>query len=224
MTVQGDILKQINIPIYVVFIAQILQSALIFSLAIFVGLLLTKKVDFHLPVLEAFVELKDYVKVIKEISGISILLGILSALAIYLTDYLFSLLGTTISTHKVIAPMWQTLAASFYGGIAEEVLLRLFLMTLLVWIGTKIANQTVPSQSVVITSIIIAAVIFGLGHLPITAALTSVTPLIILRAVVLNGIGGVVFGWLYWKKGLESAIIAHFFADIFLLTVLPLLI
>jgi hypothetical protein len=31
---------------------------------------------------------------------------------------------------------------------------------------------------------------------------------------VLNGIGGIVFGWLYWRNGLESAMTAHFSADI----------
>jgi hypothetical protein len=32
----------------------------------------------------------------------------------------------------------------------------------------------------------------------------------------LNGVLGVAFGRLYWKKGLESAMIAHFSADIVL--------
>jgi membrane protease YdiL (CAAX protease family) len=45
----------------------------------------------------------------------------------------------------------------------------------------------------------------------------------VLRAIVLNGIGGLVFGWLYWKKGLEYAIAAHFIADIVLLAILPAL-
>ncbi|MCA9910883.1 MAG: CPBP family intramembrane metalloprotease, partial [Anaerolineae bacterium] len=31
--------------------------------------------------------------------------------------------------------------------------------------------------------------------------------------LVLNGVGGVVFGWLYWRYGLEWAMIAHFAAD-----------
>jgi len=50
------------------------------------------------------------------------------------------------------------------------------------------------------------------------------TPLVVVRAIILNGIGGVVFGWLFWKKGIESAIIAHFETDIFLLTLLPILV
>lgn len=73
------------------------------------------------------------------------------------------------------------------------------------------------------TAIVISTVLFGLGHLPVTAALTVITPLVVARAIVLNGIGGLVFGWLYWKKGLEYSIVAHFAADIVLLAVLPAL-
>ena len=34
------------------------------------------------------------------------------------------------------------------------------------------------------------------------------------RALLLNGIGGVTFGWLYWKQGLEAAMVAHFTANV----------
>lgn len=64
-------------------------------------------------------------------------------------------------------------------------------------------------------------VIFGLGHLPATALLTTITPIVIFRAILLNGIGGIVFGWLYWKKGIEAAMMAHFTTDLVLLVVLP---
>jgi membrane protease YdiL (CAAX protease family) len=43
---------------------------------------------------------------------------------------------------------------------------------------------------------------------------SKLNPLVITRAIVLNGGGGLAFGWLYWKQGLESAMIAHFSADI----------
>ncbi|MBU7029500.1 MAG: CPBP family intramembrane metalloprotease, partial [Theionarchaea archaeon] len=64
---------------------------------------------------------------------------------------------------------------------------------------------------------ILAAVIFGLGHLPTAIAIgIPLTALFVTRTVVLNGIGGVAFGWLYWKQGLESAMMAHFTVDIVL--------
>lgn len=96
-------------------------------------------------------------------------------------------------------------------------------MTFFIWIATKLFKQSVPSKINIMVSIFLAAVIFGLGHLPITASLTTITPIVVSRAIFLNGIGGIVFGWLFWKKGLEAAIIAHFTTDVFLLTLLPLL-
>jgi membrane protease YdiL (CAAX protease family) len=151
------------------------------------------------------------------------MLGVATAVAIYLLDMLFTFWGAALSTHQNLAPVWQKLLAAVYGGVSEEILMRLFLMTLLVWIGMKVFRQKQPHKAGIIVSIFLAAIIFGLGHLPITAALTDLTPIIVLRAVVLNGVGGIVFGWLFWKKGLESAMIAHFTTDIFLLTLLPLL-
>ena len=71
---------------------------------------------------------------------------------------------------------------------------------------------------------LLAAVLFGIGHLPGTAAIgLSLDSLVITRALVLNGLGGVVFGWLYWTRGLESAILAHFSADVVLHAVVPLI-
>ncbi|WP_054636078.1 CPBP family intramembrane metalloprotease [Thalassobacillus sp. C254] len=37
----------------------------------------------------------------------------------------------------------------------------------------------------------------------------EMTAVVFLRMMLLNGAGGLVFGWLFWKKGLETAITAH---------------
>jgi membrane protease YdiL (CAAX protease family) len=34
------------------------------------------------------------------------------------------------------------------------------------------------------------------------------------RILVLNGVAGTLFGYLYWRKGLEAAMIAHGAADL----------
>ena len=53
-------------------------------------------------------------------------------------------------------------------------------------------------------------------------ARAPLTTLIIIRAVVLNGLLGLAFGYLYWKRGLESAMVAHFSADLLLHVALAL--
>ena len=129
--------------------------------------------------------------------------------------------GSPISTLQ--PPAWQGLLASAYGGIVEELLLRLGLMTLLVWVGVRLTRSEIARPVVVWAAIVTSALLFGAGHLPTTATLLPLTPLVITRALLLNGVGGIVFGWLYWKRGLLAAMLAHFSADIVLHVVVPVL-
>jgi membrane protease YdiL (CAAX protease family) len=207
----------------IVLIAQLIQTLVIFSVAIFIGLLLYKREGFNLPLLEGWLEGKEVKNYLKSILGISIGLGVLSGVIIVLLSFLFTPVSSIFQNASISVPIWKAFLACFYGGIGEEILLRLFLMTLIVWIIFKIkkTEDGKPTAWGIWLAIIVSAVIFGLGHLPITSTITSITPLIIVRAVLLNGIGGIIFGWLYWKKGLESAMISHFSADIVLQLIFP---
>jgi len=71
-----------------------------------------------------------------------------------------------------------------------------------------------PSAAAFWAANLLAAILFGLGHLPATAALVPLSKIVVLRAVVLNGFAGIIFGYLYWKRGLESAMVAHFSCDL----------
>ena len=117
--------------------------------------------------------------------------------------------------------MVEGLLASFYGGIAEELQLRLFLMTLLVWMLT-FAGRHRPRAPLFWMAIVIAAIAFGAGHLPAAEKIWGLDAIVVVRTVLLNAIGGVVFGWLYWKRGIEMAMLGHFSADIVLHVIAPL--
>jgi len=229
ITIQGELLQDLPVPLYVLLAAQFIQSIVLFAVAIIVGLHLAKKVGLGLPILEGWLEGREVKSYLKSILGISIGLGILAGILIIGLDYLFSLAGVTINVAQegqVNLPAWHGFLASFYGGINEEILLRLFLMTLLVWIFFKIkkTEDGKPTKVGIWLAIILAAVIFGVGHLPTVFAITTPTPLLIVRTIILNCAGGIIFGWLYWKKGLESAMISHFSADIVLHVILPLIV
>ncbi|MCC5652604.1 CPBP family intramembrane metalloprotease [Nostoc sp. XA013] len=103
------------------------------------------------------------------------------------------------------------LTAMFYGGITEEILMHWGLMSLLVWIAWKGLKQgvTLPSQGIYQGAIVLAALVFGLLHLPATATIVSLTPVVIVRAILLNGIAGIAFGWLFWQYSLEAAMLSH---------------
>lgn len=59
-------------------------------------------------------------------------------------------------------------------------------------------------------AIAISAVIFGVLHLPTTAALIGrLTQPVIIYVVAGNALFGLMTGYLFWRHGLEAAIIAH---------------
>lgn len=132
-TLQGTLLKQIPLPVplYLILFAQIFQGVVQFGIFILVGLYLSKNVGLAIPILESWIKGKDFKPYLKSILGISIFLGIGASILIIGLDFLFSIFGVKI-TFKISPPIWQGLLASFYGGIGEEVAMRLFLMTILV--------------------------------------------------------------------------------------------
>lgn len=224
LTLQGDLLRSAPLPLPAVILITLIQSVFLFAILIFIGLRLSNKLGFKMPIIEKFVAKEKIDFNIKSILKTSILLGSLAGIAILLLDFLFFQFGLESLFQEVSVPIWQGFLASFYGGISEEIVMRLFFMTFVAWLISKITKtkgKVIENNLLVWISIIMAALLFGLGHLPITAELMTLTPIIIFRALLLNGIGGVVFGWLYWKKGLESAMIAHFSADIIIYVCLP---
>lgn len=211
LTIQAEAFKKTNASFLLIVLLAIGQGIFVFGIATFFGLILAEKTGFKLPLLHSWIEHKK-IKYSK-IFWLSVVLGLISGVLIFTLDkYAFQ--ESVLSVMKVLP--WQGFLASFYGGICEEIFMRLFLMSLFVFILIKIFKRKESNPIIVWVSIILISILFGLGHLPITSSVVSITPMVIFRAILLNGIGGVVFGWLYWKKGLESAIISHFFADIIL--------
>ncbi|MFC7193832.1 type II CAAX prenyl endopeptidase Rce1 family protein [Halosimplex aquaticum] len=98
-----------------------------------------------------------------------------------------------------------------YGGITEELLLRFGVMSAIAFVGWYVTGRRTggPRAGVMWTAIVVSAVLFGVGHLPALAQAVSLTPALIARTVLLNAVAGVLFGWLYWRRNLEAAMIAH---------------
>ena len=219
--------QEFPIPLPVAILIQIVQATIFFTVAIFSGLLLGKKVGLGAPFIESWLSHETPNILFRPIVRIASLLGIVIGVVIFILDrFIFSIFVEPITAFQDNPPIWTRLLASFYGGVGEEIAMRLFLMTLVVWITYKIkrTKNDTPTRAGVWVAILLISVLFGLGHLPMTARFTEITTLVVLRAIILNGIAGITFGWLYWKKGLESAMISHFTTDIVLHVILPSLI
>jgi len=228
LALQSSSLANLDIPIpfWLLIILQVFQNTVLFAVVILLGLLAANRVGLGLPILEAKLLGESIGQQIKAILLPGILLGVIgSVLVVALDVWVFSPalkaeLGdkATALSLSLQPAAWKGLLASLYGSINEEILLRLGLMSILVWLGRFVSKTEDghPTLAVLWIANILAAVLFGLGHLPATATLLPITPLVVLRAIVLNGVIGVAAGYLYFKHGLEAAMLSHFAADIVL--------
>ena len=143
----------------------------------------------------------------------AVVIAFIGGLGIILPDLLY--FGNYIPAVRdsyLIKPNIATILGSvIYGGVIEEVMLRLFLMSLIAFLLHKIfgKGKHKPAVWMLVTANIAAALLFAAGHLPTTAVLMGITPMILVRCFLLNGTFGLLFGWLYRKYGLRYAMAAH---------------
>lgn len=111
----------------------------------------------------------------------------------------------TLSIHVVLSSV-------LYGGVIEELMLRLFMMSLIAFLIWKLffrKQETVPN-GVIAAANILAAILFAAGHLPATAMIFgALTPMLLLRCFLFNGGFALLFGWLYRKFGIQYAMVSH---------------
>lgn len=136
----------------------------------------------------------------------------------------FSLGLVVAAIDFAVAPLlgqtWQHLAGQtaggvsasavgvMYGGVAEEVMMRWGVMSVVAWALVSLLGRRRQSLAMNV-AIVAAAGLFAAAHLPALAALVELTPTIVARTLALNGAAGVLYGWLFWHRHLEAAIAAH---------------
>ncbi len=206
----------IPIPLPLLIAIGVAQNLLLLGVVIGIGLLLAPKVGVGAPLIESWlyhepspIRVRDSLK-----SGVLVGIAVGIVLVIIILMVAPHMPGLPFVS-AARAPIWKRVLVCFYGGIDEEVLTRLFLLTLFAWLGSRIFQKS-KARLLPLTfwiANVFAAILFGLGHLPAASRVMQITPEVILLALILNGIAAIPFGYLYWKRGLESAMIAHFCAD-----------
>ena len=183
--------------LYVVTAMQGLGYAVILGL---IGKILAKKIG-----LWQKIEFSN--KAIVEIFLVAILGGIVFIMADHLV---FNNFSSAVKDSYSAKPTIEYLIASIvYGGVVEEVMLRLFWMSLVASLIQKIAKKEVMNDKILIFANVIAALLFAAGHLPATAIMIGITPMIVFRCFLLNGGFGLMFGHLYRKHGIHCAMLGH---------------
>jgi membrane protease YdiL (CAAX protease family) len=156
---------------------------------------------------------KDERKIEKKALIVTIIISIIGGLAIIVPDLLYFNyhIEEVANSYQNKPTLVYLLAAITYGGVIEEVMLRLFAMSLVSFILFKLFNKKskTPSTWLFIVANIVSSLLFAIGHLPATLLMLGDTPLIIARCIILNGCVGLLLGYLYRKYGLRYSMIAH---------------
>lgn len=140
-------------------------------------------------------------------------LGGLAGVALLAAGALFGPSGAVSGEGATVGTVLASVPLRFlYGGLTEEILLRWGLMSVVaaaLW-RLRGGDRGSVSDGTAWAAILVAAVLFGVGHLPAAAALYGgLTPDVVAFVVLGNALGGIAYGWLFWRRGLEAAMAGH---------------
>ncbi|WP_266169452.1 CPBP family glutamic-type intramembrane protease [Dyella subtropica] len=207
------------VPLWKLVAAQVVQAGVLCWLLAWLGLYLGGRHGLDAPWLRALVY-RQPMPTRRPHWVLAAVLGVLAGTAVIGIKLMQP--SPTPLAFDAVGQAWRGALASLYGGTVEEIVCRLGLVSLLVWLlAWTRRRQARPWMF--IAAIVLAALLFGASHLP--AAFASGTPhtsFAICQNIMLNALVGLVFGGLFWKLGLEHAMLAHFCADLMLHVASPL--
>ena len=156
---------------------------------------------------------KDETNFAKKPLLITLAIALIGGLALILPDlFFFGKYNEVIMNSYAEKPtIAYIVGAILAGGVIEEIMMRLFFMTLVVFVLWKLfaKKEEKPTTAILIVANVIAALVFGIGHLPGTLVVLGSSPMILARCILMNGAFGLLFGYLYRKYGLRYAMLAH---------------
>ena len=200
----------------------LINPIIMLIVAVILGTILHDKVNLRVPIIENAINKENTDLNLYELIKNGIIGGIIAGILLVSISYI--LYPFLPEEFLVLGEKFKpSLAGRFlYGGFSEEIIMRFGLMTLIVWLFAKIVKK--KTQVIYWLGIFIAAILFAVGHFPIAfQAVGNPSPTLLTYILLGNSIGGIVFGWLYWKKGLESAFIAHIITHVILVATAPIL-
>lgn len=204
----GREMPPLPFPMWALPLVSLAQSGLLLALAVWAGVALSPAVGLRAPAFEAATKRESIGSALRPQLVPGIVAGIVGGLV---------LAGFTHSAPAAVQAAQGRIAMPLvvrvlYGGITEELLLRWGFMTVVLWLAWRFFPRT---TAWVWVAIAISAVIFAAGHLPAAGILVGpLTAAIVGYVIVVNTIFGIAFGWLYWRYGLEAAILAHALAHV----------
>jgi len=202
-------------PLWLIQLIGLVQSGLLLAAAVALGTRLAPRVGLRAPVFVALVTRGSIVRALLPQLVPGVLGGALGAVVL-------------LAFHRQSpAEMATAVAGGFdpslpvrvlYGGVTEELLLRWGVMSLLLWAAWRLVQRGTgaPRAGIVTFAVLASAFVFGLGHLPTVLAFGgALSRSVVLYVLAGNALFGCITGFLYWRYGLEAAMLAHALAHVF---------
>lgn len=215
---------ELPMPLWLLKLLSLLQPTVLLLLAVWAGVKLAPKVNLHAPAFEAFAQRKNPLTALRPQIAPGLAAGILGGVGLVFVSFLTpaALAGAEEVSNPPLA------MRLLYGGITEEILVRWGLMTFLLWAARRLFGNAgeAPKAALVWCSIAFSALAFGVLHLPAAFAMAEeITGGLLAYIIGANSIFGVLFGYLFWKHGLEASMIAHALSHLvaFLVALTPLI-
>ena len=216
VTALPQVLDEVDLPVpmWVALLGSIAQTSLLIAVVIWLGVSLAPKVGLSAPAFEAFVSNQSISQALRPQLMPGLVAGLIGGIGLFAIGGYASPIALAGVEPQFTVPL---IARVLYGGITEELLLRWGVMTLLVWIAWRFIQRRTgtPKAIYVWLAIILSALLFGAGHLPVVASqVGELTIEVVLFVIGANAVFGVIFGYLFRRYGLEAAIIAHALAHV----------
>lgn len=197
-----------HVPLETLQVAAAVQSTVLVALAAVAGASTAPRVGVSAPVVCALAAGGNVLRALRPQIAPGIAGGMIGA-AIIVAFHRFA--PEALAAARPASPL-PLAVRLLYGGITEEVLVRWGLMTTVAWAGWRIAARRSerPAVPIMWVAIVISALVFGLSHLPAaTSVMHDMPASVAVYVTVGNALFGLVAGYLFWRRGLEAAIMAH---------------
>jgi membrane protease YdiL (CAAX protease family) len=204
-------------------VLQMLQTAVITAGLAFAGVVAAEKAGLRAPLLEALAAGRRPAPE----------RGFLVRSLVFGTIAWVLILGVLLSFRSALPAAFSSgasepdrlvvrLTGLFYGGLVEETWVRWAIMSALALGLSKLVGQGARAFWI---ANVAAALIFGALHLPAAAGFAGgqLTPAVVTYVFLGNGAGAVIYGWLFQRHGLETAMLAHAVTDVWLHGLQPLM-
>lgn len=192
----------------------LLNPALMLMITTGIGVLVYDKAKFSVPLLEGLLGRPDAAPYsLREIILWGLALGLAAGLLLSgITGFFEPKLPEALTEANKSLNL-SIVTKLLYGGVTEELMMRFGIMSLFAWLLLKVFGQLKTLHYLL--AIVLAALLFGLGHFPALLMMVPDPDTTTYAYILLgNSAGGLLFGYAYWKKGLECAWIAHGFAHV----------